>query len=323
MPLTPRFQAPVDDPNGKLGEISRVVDALAPQQAFAPIRTATASVSAGETRRVAPRSGGTVVVIPPADSTNYGALITLLVDGSLGTCKVKPISGTVNGAASFTLAAGYQSLLVLMSDGEGRWLTERAEGYPLTNGDKGDITVSGDGDVWNIDASAVGTTELASNAVTTAKITDANVTNAKLADMSARRIKGREDGVAAGVPQDLVGAEVGEIVRYATVQTDTTSTGTVVTYTIAEGTNVIRFTSGIAATTLRGATIPGETGQLVFLENNDDTGVNVTLNNEDGSAAAAGNRFRCPSGANLVLGPGDRCILCYVNQRWRVFGVAV
>jgi hypothetical protein len=202
VPLTPRFQAPVDDPNGKLGEISRVVDALAPQQAFAPIRAATASVSAGETRRVAPRSGGTVIVIPPADATNYGALITLLVDGSIGTCKVKPISGTVNGAASFTLAAGYQSLLVLMSDGEGRWLTERAEGYPLTNGDKGDITVSGDGDVWNIDAGAVGTTEIAADAVTTAKILDANVTAAKIADASLLPAKTAPAAASIGITFD-------------------------------------------------------------------------------------------------------------------------
>lgn len=40
----------------------------------------------------------------------------------------------------------------------------------LPDGDKGDITVSGDGLVWNIDAGVVGATELADRAVTAAKM---------------------------------------------------------------------------------------------------------------------------------------------------------
>lgn len=54
----------------------------------------------------------------------------------------------------------------------------------IADGDKGDITVSSSGAVWNIDAWAVGATELASDAVTTAKILDSNVTTAKIADLN-------------------------------------------------------------------------------------------------------------------------------------------
>lgn len=46
----------------------------------------------------------------------------------------------------------------------------------LADGDKGDITVSGSGTTWNIDAGVVGATEIASTAVTPGSYTNANLT---------------------------------------------------------------------------------------------------------------------------------------------------
>lgn len=73
-----------------------------------------------------------------------------------------------------------------------------------SDGDKGDITVSGgSGLVWNIDASAVDATALAANAVETAKILDDNVTYAKIQDVVADDVVlGRISG-AGGVIEEI------------------------------------------------------------------------------------------------------------------------
>lgn len=135
--------------------------------------------------------------VPELATVTDGARRVHQVVDWFGGTGTKPATGDYVGAAGLTPTIG------AAVDIRGP-----AGTATIPDGDKGDITTSTGGDVWQINAGAVGTTELADKAAT----------NAKLADMATARFKGRATA-GSGAPEDLTGAQAAALLDPAAVKT--------------------------------------------------------------------------------------------------------
>ena len=130
---TTRYQPPTTeapDVRQALGQVARVIDANNTPPQFKQEIASIVNIAPGEFKRLHPLTSGMSVVLQPASATNFGQRVTLLIEGALGACTIKPVTGTIDGSASYTLAAGYTTFLTLVSNGDGVWLSARAASYP-------------------------------------------------------------------------------------------------------------------------------------------------------------------------------------------------
>lgn len=118
--------------------------------------------------------------------------------------------GTDSGRTAITPAEGepiYTTDTKKLYIGDGTTAGGVAVDTAVTDGDKGDITVSGGGTVWTIDAGAVIEADIATNAVTTNKIANDAVTYAKIQNVSTTsRLLGRASAGAGDIEEITIGS---------------------------------------------------------------------------------------------------------------------
>jgi hypothetical protein len=135
--------------------------------------------------------------------------------------------------------------------GTGLWTVGPGGGGGVTDGDKGDITVSGGGATWTID----------SNAVTTGKIADSNVTLAKIENIATAHFLGRHTG-GSGAVQQVSATQARSILNVADGATANSSDATLLARANHTGTQLASTISDFAAAVAATAAVVANTAKV-------------------------------------------------------------
>lgn len=175
--------------------------------AIGTVTTGAAGSSADATITGAPPSQTLSLTIPRGDTGATGATGSTGATGPANSLAIGTVTtGAPGSSASATITGTAPSQTLSLTIPRG----DQGPSGSVTDGDKGDIVVSGSGATWTIDAGAVGTTALANDAVTFAKMQ--NVATARLLGRKTASSGDIEELAKADVVPMLSGTSAGDIV---------------------------------------------------------------------------------------------------------------
>jgi hypothetical protein len=129
---------------------------------------------------------------------------------------------------------------------------------------------------------------------------------------------GRQIDGVAGPAIPLTGFEVGELIRRSTALTDTTSTGTITLYDVAQNVTQVLYQSSQNIIIHAIPVIAGKT--LSFTVDQGFSG-SITFVHDSGSAPVTQQRIRLPNGQNLTISANQTVTFTHYLNRWRVDGL--
>jgi hypothetical protein len=183
---------------------------------------------------------------------------------------------------------------------DNRWRFTAVSRASVGDADYGDITVSGGGTAWTIDANVV--------------------TNVKAADMADSTIKGRALGAGLGDPTDLSNVQVGQIVRYNTGTDTTLAPGTYNDLAIATGPLVRYLTTADGDIIITGiAYAPSNSGGFLRFFAWGATPLRRFVFKHSNGGSLAANQIKTPNGLDYILTrDNDAVEFQYIGGRWQL-----
>lgn len=236
-----------------------------------------------------------------------------IIDGQVTTDDIAPnivssVDGVVNDGGNVDLIAG--TGITITPDDGANTITIASTVTGISDGDKGDITVSGSGTAWELDADVVGPTELASTAVTPGSYTFSSIT----VDADGRITSASSGSEVDGSITNEGSLTVGAGTSTTSLINSNTSGSTAVT--LQAGSNITLSEAGNTITIATASAGNAAYGEAYHTAPDTLTITSGTPQKDAGTSAGYTGSFSHSAGRLTYSGPTATFLVNYTAEVW-------